>query len=436
MDALVLSRIQFGFTIGFHYLFPVSTLGLTLFIVILETLYFVKKTAVYKSISSFLIGLLGPIFIFGVATGLMMPFAFGANWSRFSIFAGSILGTALSLEAIFAFAIESAFLAILVFGRSKVSPFLYWVSACFVFAGAHVSGLLIVSANSWMQTPDGFTVVNGQAVMTGYLKAFLNPSTLIRFIHVVIAAWITGAFAISAIGAYYAYNRRYPEFAKALLSIALPIAFITSAVQPVLGHSHILNVLKYNPEKSRAYEGIFKTTKGATVYFAGIPDEKNGVIHFGLGIPYGLSFLETGNPFSIATGLEEYPRKNWPPVNIIFTTFHLMVGLGIVMILIAGWGMFMLYRKKIFEARFYLRILPWFVAVPYIVNELGWMGAEIGRQPWIIYNVLHTAEASSANVPAWQVICTLSVIGLLYAALLIIALNYLLRQVKNGPRAL
>lgn len=435
MDALHLARIQFGFTIAFHYLFPISTLGLTFFIVIFETLSLVRKTAIYKSISSFFVGILGLIFAFGVATGLAMPFAFGANWSRFSIFAGSILGTGLSLEAIFAFAFESAFLAILVFGRNKVSPFFYWLSACFVFVGAHLSALLIVAVNSWMQTPDGFAIVNGQAVMTGFLQAFDGPSTVIRFVHVVMGAWITGAFVVTAIGAYYAGKKRFPEFTKALLAVSLPIALIASVVQPVIGHSHILNVLKYNPEKSPAYEGIFKTTKGAILYFAGIPDEKNNVIHFGIGIPYGLSFLESGNPFSTVIGLEEYPHENWPSVNVIFTTFHLMVGLGVLMIVIAAVGVFLLHRKKLFETRAFLQILPWCAVIPYLANELGWMGTEIGRQPWIIYKVLHTSEASSAHLPGWQILSTLSGIGLLHALLFVAVMHFLLRQIKNGPRA-
>ncbi|MBL8026639.1 MAG: cytochrome ubiquinol oxidase subunit I, partial [Fibrobacteres bacterium] len=336
MDALLLARIQFGISIGFHYLFPVTTLGLTLFILITESIYYKKREEQYRIASDFLVKILSLIFTVGVATGLLMPFAIGANWSRYSAFAGAIFGTVITIESITAFALESAFLGILIFGRKKVSPFIYLLSAFFVFFGSHLSAFLIVAANSWMQTPAGFQIVNGEMVVTSLKDAIINHSTLIRFAHVITAAWLTGAFVIAAIAAYYTLKRKFTLLSTLLLKLSLPIALITALAQPMWGHFQIMNVLEYNPEKNAAYEGMFKTTKGATLYSFGIPDEKNETIHFAIGIPYALSLLESGDPFSEVKGLEEYPKEDWPPVNIVFTTFHLMVMLGVVMIAVAG----------------------------------------------------------------------------------------------------
>jgi cytochrome bd ubiquinol oxidase subunit I len=433
MDALLLSRIQFGISVGFHYLFAVSTLGLTLFVLIFETHFLIRRSPRSRDISAFFIKIVGLIFTLGVATGLMLPFAFGANWARFSAFAGAVFGTALSIEATTAFAFESAFLAILIFGRKRVSPFVYWFSALAVFTGAHLSGFWIVAANSWLQTPAGFTIENGQAVLTGFWQAIFNPSTIIRFIHVVTAAWLTGAFLVAGIAAYYAARKKHPEFTKMVLLIAVPVSLMTAVAQPLWGHIHILNVLHHQPEKDAAYEGIFHSVNGAPLYTFGIPDEKNLNIRFGIGLPYALSFLESGNPLSRVKGLEEYPKENWPPVNVVFTTFHLMVMLGVFMIAVSLLGTWLLWKKKLVTTQWYLLFLPWAVPLPYLANELGWVSAEIGRQPWLIYNVMRTAAASSIQLPAWQIASTLAGICLLYLLLLWGALFFLWRQIKSGP---
>ncbi len=434
MDALTLSRIQFGVSVGFHYLLPTTTLGLTLFIVIFETLFIRTKKEHFKAASSFLVKILGLIFTIGVATGLLLPFAFGANWARFSAFAGAIFGTALSIEATTAFAFESAFLAIVIFGRNRVSPFIYWLSTICIFLGSHLSGLLIVSANSWLQTPGGFAIENGRIVMTSFFKAFINDSTIIRYIHVVTGAWLTGTFFVLAIAAYFSLKKIHTVFTAAVFKIALPIALVAAALQPLIGHAHIMNVLEHNPEKEAAYEGIFYSVDGAPLYSFGIPDEKNNLIRFGIGIPYGLSLLESGNPKSHVKGLLEYPKENRPPVNVIFTTFHLMVMFGMIMLCIAALGVFLLWKKKLAHSPWYLAILPCAVPIPYAANELGWIGAEMGRQPWMIYNVMRTTQASSIHLPAWQIALTLGGICTVYAFLFIITLFFLRRIIRLGPK--
>ncbi len=434
MTELMLSRMQFGVSIGIHYLFPITTLGLTLFILIFETLYIRKKQAEYRTISAFLVKLLGLIFVAGVATGLMMPFSIGANWARFSAFAGALVGAVISVEAITAFALESAFISILLFGRDRVSPVTYWVSALLVFVGAHLSGFWIVAANSWMQTPAGYAIVDGRVVLTNLVQAVLNHSTLIRFAHVVTAAWLAGAFFTASIAAYYLARARYEAFAKRLLSISLPIALAAAIAQPVIGHFHIMQVLEHNPEKDAAYEGIFKSVNGAPLLAFGIPDEENQVIHFAVGAPYVLSLLESGDPMGHVKGLEEYPRENWPPVNVIFTTFHLMIMLGVVMLAVLALGVFLMWRKKLQTARWYLLLLPCLVPLPYLANEIGWIGAEIGRQPWVIYGVMRTAVASSITLPMWQLWVSFAGIVLVYGAITGLTCVSVMKLIQKGPK--
>lgn len=434
MTELMLLRMQFGVSIGIHYLFPITTFGLTLFILIFETLYLVKRQEPYRALSVFLVKMLGMIFVAGVATGLMMPFSLGANWARFSEFAGALLGAVLAVEAVTAFALESAFIAILLFGRDRVSPFVYWLSAVLVFIGAHLSGFWIIAANSWMQTPAGYAIEDGRVVLTSMSQALFNHSTLIRFAHAVTAAWLVGAFLVAGVAAYYLARARHEVMARKLLTFALPIALVMAVAQPVIGHFHILQVGEHNPEKAAAYEGVFKTVKGAPLLAFGIPDEKNRVIHFAVGMPYMLSFLETGDLMGEVKGLEEYPRENWPPVNVVFTTFHLMVMLGMMMIGVAALGIFLLWRKKLYQARWFLLVLPWLIPIPYLANELGWIGAEIGRQPWIIYGVMKTAEGATITLPMWQLTISFIGITLVYLAITVLTFLAVRNYVIKGPQ--
>lgn len=433
MTELMLSRMQFGLSIGIHYLFPIATLGLSLFIVIFETLFITRRQELYRSVSAFLVKILGLIFVAGVATGLMMPFSIGANWARFSAYAGSVLGALIAVEAITAFALESAFISILLFGRNRVSPFVYWLSAVLVFAGAHLSAFWIVAANSWLQTPAGYTVEGGRVVLTHLGQVILNHSTLLRFAHVVTAAWLVGAFLTAGIAAYYLARSRHEAFTRKLLSVSLPLALVLALSQPVIGHFHILQVLEHNPEKDAAYEGIFKSVNGAPLLAFGIPDEKNQVIHFPVGAPYVLSLLESGDPMGRVRGLEEFPRENWPPVNVIFTTFHLMIMLGVAMVALTALGAFLLWRNKLQSARWYLRLLPWAIPLPFLANELGWIGAEVGRQPWIIYGVMRTSEASTLTLPPWQLAVSCTGIVLVYTAITVLTFVSVRTLIQKGP---
>lgn len=432
MTSLLLARIQFGVSVGLHYIYPITTLGVCLFIMIFETRYLWKRHESDRTLSDFLIKILGITFSLGVATGLLLPFSFGANWSRFSNFAASIFGTQLAIEAVTAFMLEGVFLGILIFGRKKVSPRLYWLSALMVFIGSHMSAFFIVSANSWMQTPAGYAIENGRAVMTSLFEVIFNPSFIVRYLHVVSATWLTGAVLVSAIAGYYILKKRSVDLSKRLMHAAL-IPFIFCALfQAILGHTHIMDVTKYQPIKSAAYEGIFETTKGAPLIVFGIPDQKNRKIHFKIEIPYMLSFLETWDFNGEVKGLEEYPESEWPPVNTVFTAFHVMVGLGSLMILLSLIGGFLYLKKKLFDTKWYLIALLVIVPFPYICNEVGWIGAEVGRQPWIVYGLLKTADANTTLISAGTMLGSLIMISLIYLFLLALYIFTLARIIKSG----
>ncbi len=417
MDALALSRIQFGITIGFHYLFPVTTLGLTLCILIFESLYMVRRGDQWRRFSELLVKLLAPVFVMGVATGLGMPFAFGTNWSEFSRVSGEIFGSFLAIEGMTAFIIESVFLGILLFGRDRVSRNVYYASAVIVFAGAHLSAFWIVVANSWMQTPAGYMHSGDRLVVTSLNLAILNPTTLLRFCHVVAGAWITGAVLSCAIAARFVLRNASSTGALGMLRVSVILLAVLPLVELELGHEHIVQTAEYQPAKAAAFEGMFKTAKSAPEFLFGIPDAHRKTIRLGLGIPGLLSFLSTSHWDAEVNGLDKFPETEWPPVEVVFSTFHLMVAVGIILIAVGIAGAALLAAKKLAASRWYLLLLVACVPLPYISNEMGWIGAEMGRQPWAIYGVLKTSQSVSPLVTSGQVVLSLVMMCVVYAGL-------------------
>ncbi len=433
MDAVLLSRIQFGFSVGFHFLFPATTLGLTLYILIFESLFLKTRAEVHQRISAFLVRLLALVFVMGVATGATLEFSFGTNWARFSRFVGGVFGVPVAVEGITAFALEAVFLGILLFGRRRVSPGVYWWSAFLVFFGAHLSGFWIVAANSWMHTPAGYVLQGGRAVLTDFMAATLNPSTVIRFLHTILAGWLTGTSVVCALAAYYLLSNRHGDLSRRLLRVGILLFALLPLVQLVLGHASAVNVDRFQPAKSAALEGIFRTTRHAPLYLFGIPDAERRVLRFPVGIPSLLSVLVGWSPETPVRGLEAFPRDEWPPVGVVFTSFHVMVALGFALIGIGLLGGWLLLRRRLDDARWYWYVLLWGLPLPYLSFELGWVSTEIGRQPWIIYGVLRTAEASSTVVPAGQIAFSLGMLVLLYLSLLGVFLFLALRLVQRGP---
>lgn len=433
MDALILARLQFAFTVGFHFLFPAMTLGTSLVILFSETMYLVKKEEAYRKITDFLARILGLIFVVGTATGITMEFSFGMNWSGYSRVVGDIFGPLLAAEAVIAFFLESVFIGVLIFGRNKVSPKVYWLSALLVFTGGHLSAFWILAANSWMQTPAGYEIfATGKIVLSNFSQALLNSSTVIRFFHTVMASWMTCAIMIAGIAGYYVRKRLHGETAKMMLKIGIILFAVTPLIQLSLGHLHAIQVIETQPEKAAVMEGLFETTKGAPLYLAGYVDEQNEKT-YGIYIPRMLSILYNFNLNSEIKGLREFPKDNWPPVNLVFQVYHVMVGVGMLAIFMGLLGLFLLVKNKLFEAKKYLFILPYLIPLPHIAHETGWISAEVGRQPWIIYKLMKTVDAASVVVSANQLVFSLIMFFLIYSLLFVMFVYLFVKIVKNGP---
>lgn len=433
MDVLFLARLQFAIAAGFHFIFPPTTLGLSLIILILESLYLKTRDDLYKNISSFLIKILGVVFIMGTATGITLEFAFGSNWAEYSKAVGDVFGAPLAAEGVFAFFMESIFLGILVFGRKKVSEKMYWLAAFLVFLGSHLSGLWIIVANSFMQTPAGFVWTGKKAVLTNFFDAALNHSTLIRFIHTIVGGWITGSVLAAGISSWYILKNRFLPYAKKLLTIAVIVFIISGIGQLFLGHGHSVQVARTQPEKMAAFEGLWENTQGAPLSLFGIPDSENEKTHLMIGVPKMLSFLIYGDIDAEVKGLKSFKKEDRPPVFLSFATYHIMIMLGTLFVFMALFSGFLLMRKKLSENKWYLRLMLFAIPLPYIANETGWIAAEVGRQPWAVYHVLRTREAISRVVPAGQVLFSLIVFILIYTLFFLVFLKVVLKIVKKGP---
>jgi cytochrome d ubiquinol oxidase subunit I len=435
MDAVFLARLQFGLTAGFHFLFPPTTLGLTLLVVIIETLYAKTKNEVYKRLSVYLVKILGTVFVMGVATGIALEFAFGNNWAAYSRTVGDIFGAPLAAEAVLSFFLESVFLGILVFGRDRVSARTYRLSAFLVFLGAHLSGLWIIIANSWMQTPAGFRMEGGRAVLADFWQAALNPSTVVRFVHTILGGWTTGALVAMAVAAWLILKRRSTATGTAvrLMKPALAVFAASAVLQLGSGHAHSVQVTRTQPEKMAAFEAQWKTMDGAPFTVFGIPDEENERTRLAVRIPKMLSMLVHLDPDGTVLGLDEFPKDERPPVLLPFAGYHLMILLGLVFILTGAWGVWLLARKKLASSRAYLKIVLLTVPLPYLANEAGWIAAEVGRQPWAVYKVLRTSEAVSAVVPAGNILFSIALFTLIYALIGVAGLTVILRTIRGGP---
>ncbi len=436
MDAVFLSRIQFGLAAGFHFIFPPLTLGLTVIILYIETIYYRKRLNLYRDINKFLVKILALVFSVGVATGIVLEFSFGTNWSNYSRIVGDIFGAPLAAEGVFAFFLESVFIGVLLYGRDRVSPGTYWLSALLVCFGSHLSGLWIIIANSWMQTPAGFQIVEGRAVLIDFIEAAINHSTLERYIHTVIASWLTGSMFTAGISSWYILKNRETQFAKPILKISLILFIATSFLQFGTGHMHAVQVGRTQPVKMAAFEGLWESKNGAPLSVFGIPSQKDGKTYFEFGIPKLLSIMLTGDPNSKVKGLNEFPKDTHPPVFITFTTYHIMIALGSLFAFISFIGIYLIRKRRLFETKWFIKLLLITSPLPLVANEVGWMAAEIGRQPWAVYNVLKTANAASVVVPAWQILATIIMFTLLYSVLLLFFIRFLIMMINKGPKEL
>lgn len=437
LDALLLSRIQFALTIMFHYLFPPLTIGLGVVMVFTEGMFLKTRHPDYEALARFWTGIFAVNFAMGVATGIVMEFQFGTNWAIYSRFVGDVFGSALAAEGIFAFFLESGFLAVLVFGWDRVSPRVHFLSTVLVALGSIFSAVWIVVANSWQQTPAGYHLVerNGliRAEITDFWAVVFNPSSMIRLSHVLVGAFILGAFVVLSITAYYILRGRHVDMAMKSFKIALVIATVSSLGQLLLGDFHARQVARDQPAKLAAFEGQYKTTGNAPLHIIGWPDDNSQTVRFPVAIPGMLSYLVHRDTNAEIPGLDQLPRDEWPPVFLSFTSFHIMVGLGMFFIGITLLASLFWWRGTLFNQRWLLWVFVFAVLGPYVSNQLGWVATEVGRQPWIVYGLLKTAEAGSPSVPAGQVMASIGIFGLIYLSLFAVFVYVMNDKIHHGP---
>lgn len=435
-DVETLSRIQFAFTIMFHYIFPPFSIGMGLLLVIFESLYLITRKEIYEKITRFWIKIFAANFAVGVASGIVMEFEFGTNWATYSRFVGDIFGSPLAAEGIFAFFLESGFLAILLFGWNRVKPGMHLFATIMVALGSILSGFWIVVANSWQQTPVAFEIVEDfgirRAVITDFWEMVFNPSAMVRFTHVIVGAFIQGAFLVMSVAAYYLLKKQHLEFAKISFSIALVVAALGSLAQPLIGHTHAQVVEKYQPAKLAAFEGLYETQKNAPLYLIGWTNPETQKTS-GIAIPGMLSYLVHGTTEGEVKGLKEWPKEDWPPVNGVFQSYHIMVALGMFFIALTLFSFFMLWRGKLFQTDWLLKLYLPAVALPVIANQLGWISAERGRQPWIVQGLLRTSEGISKSITSEEVMISLVLFMIVYTLLFFVWLYVLDREIKHGP---
>ena len=437
MDVEILSRLQFAFTIAFHYIYPPLSIGIAIILVIMEGMYLKTKDKFFENMTKFWVKVFALTFAIGVATGIVMEFEFGTNWATYSRFVGDVFGSALAAEGIFAFFLESGFLAVLVFGWDKVGPKMHFFSTIMVSIGSMFSAVWIVVANSWQQTPAGFHVVgegiNARAEITDFWAMVFNPSSVDRLLHVLSGCWLAGAFLIISVSAYYLLRDRHIRFAKASIKIALIVVMIASLFQLLTGHRSAVGVSKNQPAKLAAMEAVFDDQTNAPLYLFGWVNEDNQKVNFGIAVPGMLSYLIGFDTNTKVTGLNSFTEEDRPPVNIVFQAYHLMVTIGFTLIAISLLGIFFWLRGTLFKQRWMLWIFVFSVFLPQIANQVGWITAEVGRQPWIVYGLLKTSEGLSKAVEAGQVWFSLILFTVIYAGLFILFIYLLNEKIQHGP---
>ena len=426
MSVLTLARAQFALTVMVHYLYPVLTMGLGVVLVIVATLRLRRPDQVYDRMLRFWTHIFGVVFAGGVATGVVMEFEFGTNWASYSRFVGDIFGAPLAAEALIAFFLESSFLSILIFGGKRVSRRTHWFATLMVALGATLSAFWIVAANSWQQTPAGFHLMHGRAELTDFAAAVFNPSTPLRFLHAVLGSWVTAAVFVGSLSAYYLLHGRHREFARRSLRLALVFGLVSLAAEVVVGDAHTRQAARTQPEKFAAIEVLHHTQTGAPLAVVGQPLPE-------VLLPKLLSFMTYFDFNARVTGLDAFAPEDRPPVTATAMSFHAMLWLGLGLGVVLALGVFLWWRGRLFVSRRYLKVLLYCLPIPFVVNEVGWFTAEVGRQPWAVYHLLRTEDAFSRTVPAAHVAVSLLMFVVIYIGLLGLTLHLVRKQVLQGP---
>jgi cytochrome d ubiquinol oxidase subunit I len=433
LDPILLARIQFAFTISFHIVFPAFTIGLASFLAVTEWRWLATGKEVYRDIYKFWVKIFAVAFGMGVVSGVVMSYQFGTNWSVFSDRTANVLGPLLGFEVLTAFFLEASFLGIMLFGWGRVSPRMHFVSTCIVAVGTLISAFWILSANSWMQTPQGFEVMaDGRLMPTNWLEVIFNPSFPYRFVHMIIAAYLTTAFVVGGVGAFYLWNKRHIPQARIMLGMAAIMAALVAPTQLFVGHMHGENTMHHQPAKVAAMEGNWDHTTNAPLYLFGWPDQKAEETKYGITIPGGASWVLTGDVNGEIPNLKSFAPEDRPPVAWVFWSFRVMVGLGMLMILIGAVSAVQYFRGKLFESRWLHGW--WMLMMPsgFVALLAGWFVTEIGRQPWTAYGVIRTAESVSPAILGPQVAWSLLAFVVMYTFVFGAGSYYILKLIGKG----
>ncbi|HEY6248098.1 MAG TPA: cytochrome ubiquinol oxidase subunit I [Pyrinomonadaceae bacterium] len=435
-DALVIHRLHFAFTITYHYLFPQLTMGLAPLIVIFKSLALWKKDERYNRAARFWAKIFAINFLFGVITGIPMEFQFGTNWARFSQYSGGVIATALAMEGVFAFFLESSFLGLFLFGEGRFGQRIHWLASFMVFLGSWISGFFIIVTDAWMQHPVGYEIAaDGTAHLNSFRVLIFNEWAWWQYFHNMGGALITGSFAMAATGAYYVLSKKQEEYGQIFLRLGIIVATIASLSQIFpTGDRQGKLITDYQPATLAAMEGLFETESGAAIVLVGQPDTNNMKLDNPIYIPKVLSFLTYRHWEAQVKGLKEFPRDQWPDnIPLLYYSYHIMVGLGTIFVAILLASLLLLWRRRLFTARWMLWILMLSFPFPYIANTAGWITAEVGRQPWLVYGLLRTNQGYSANVSAGNGLFTLLGFMGMYTLLSILFIILIWREVGHGP---
>ncbi|MEQ5224399.1 cytochrome ubiquinol oxidase subunit I [Proteus cibi] len=433
LSAFDLARIQFAFTVSFHIIFPAITIGLASFLAVLEGLWLKTRNKDYLALFHFWSKIFAVNFAMGVVSGLVMAYQFGTNWSFFSDFAGSITGPLLTYEVLTAFFLEAGFLGVMLFGWNKVGEKLHFFATCMVALGTLMSTFWILASNSWMQTPQGFEIINNQVVPVDWIAVIFNPSFPYRLAHMGVAAFLASAFFIAASASWHLLKGHKTSAMKKMLSMSLWMILILAPIQALIGDVHGLNTLKHQPAKIAAIEGHWKNEPGEAtpLILFGVPDMDAEETKYKIEIPYLGSMILTHSLEKQVPALKEFPKEDRPNSLIVFWSFRLMVGLGMLMILVGVWGTWLRYKKKLYESKAFLRLTFLMAPSGLIAILAGWFTTEVGRQPWVVYGIQRTQDAVSAHGEMHMSI-SLLIFFVVYGSVFGVGYAYMLKLIRKG----
>ncbi|WP_350306604.1 cytochrome ubiquinol oxidase subunit I [Photorhabdus viridis] len=435
LSALELARIQFAFTVSFHIIFPAITIGLASFLAVLEGLWLKTRHTDYKELYHFWSKIFAVNFGMGVVSGLVMAYQFGTNWSFFSEFAGSITGSLLTYEVLTAFFLEAGFLGVMLFGWSRVGEKLHFFATCMVALGTLISTFWILASNSWMQTPQGHEIINNQVVPIDWLAVIFNPSFPYRLAHMCTAAFLASAFFVAASAAWHLLKGNDSTAMKKMLSMSMWMILIIAPLQALIGDAHGLNTLKHQPAKIAAMEGHWENRPGEAtpLILFGIPDMEREETRYAVEIPYLASLILTHSIDKQVPALKEFPPEDRPNALMVFWSFRVMVGLGMLMIIAGCWGLWLRYKQQLYQSKPFLRFMFLMAPSGLIAILAGWFTTEIGRQPWVVYGLLRTKDAVSAHGEIHMSLSLLLFI-VVYGSVFGVGYAYMMKLIRKGPK--